>query len=139
LIPRFRQTTSALSSFDVATDALSWQTHLQNIHKYCVQYDMLSILSIPVGVDYSDPNNVLTHTEYKDAIEDWQELDDDDYFKWQEFLLRYSSVTEVESDAWLEDTLQLSLEKTLIQTFLPSLFIKEVLLQLSGVSLNGWL
>lgn len=101
------------ASFDVATDALSWQTHLQNVRKYCVQYDMLSILSIPVGVDYSNPTNVLTHTEYKDAIEDWRDLDDDDYFKWQEFLLRYSSVTEVESDAWLEDTLQLSLEKTL--------------------------
>ena len=106
-------TSEDATSFDVATDALSWQAHLQNVRKYCVQYDMLSILSIPIGVDYSNPSNVLTHTEYKDAIENWRDLDDEDYFKWQEFLLRYSSVTEVESDAWLEDTLQLSLEKTL--------------------------
>jgi hypothetical protein len=106
-------TSEDATSFDVATDALSWQAHLQNIRKYCTQYDMLSILSIPIGVDYSNPSNVLTHTEYKDAITHWKDLDDEDYFQWQEFLLRYGSTTEMESDAWLEDTLHLSLEKTL--------------------------
>ena len=86
-------TSEDATSFDVATDALSWQAHLQNIRKYCVQYDMLSILSIPIGVDYSNPSNVLTHSEYKDAIENWRDLDDDDYYNWQEFLLQYSSAT----------------------------------------------
>ncbi len=39
----------------------------------------------------------------------WQNLEDEDYFQWQEFLLRYNSVTEIESNAWLEDTLHLSM------------------------------
>ena len=106
-------TSEDAASFDVAADALSWQAHLKNIRRFCLQYDMLSILNIPKGVDYSDPRNVIRHTAYKDAIKDWQDLEDEDYFQWQEFLLRYSSVTEIESDAWLEDTLHLSMEKTL--------------------------
>ena len=44
---------------------------------------MLTILNIPKGVDYSDPHNVIRHTTYKNAIDDWQELDDKDYCKVQ--------------------------------------------------------
>ena len=106
-------TSADAASFDVAADALSWQAHLKNIRRFCLQYDMLSLLNIPKGVDYSNPLNVVRHTEYKDAIENWQDLDDGDYFKWQEFILCYSSVTEIESDAWLDDTLHLSMETTL--------------------------
>jgi hypothetical protein len=32
---------------------------------------------------------------------------------WQEFLLGYGTETELESDNWLDDVLQLSMEKTL--------------------------
>jgi hypothetical protein len=63
-------TSEDAASFDVAADALSWQAHLKNIRRFCLQYDMLSILNIPKGVDYSDPHNVIRHTAYKDAIED---------------------------------------------------------------------
>ena len=33
-------TSTNASSFDVASDALAWQSHLQTIRKFCVQYDM---------------------------------------------------------------------------------------------------
>jgi hypothetical protein len=74
---------------------------------------MLAILSIPKGVDYSNPENFILHTTYKNAIDDWQELEDKDYFEWQELLLQYSSENEIKSDAWLKDILHLSMEKTL--------------------------
>ena len=106
-------TSDDAASFDIAADALSWQAHLKNIRRFCLQYDMLSILTIPQGVDYSNPLTVIHHTTYKDAINNWQDLIDEDYFQWQEFVLRFGSETEIESDAWLDDTLHLSMEPTL--------------------------
>jgi hypothetical protein len=101
------------SSFDVAADALSWQSHLQTIRKFCVQYDMTSLLQVPTGVDLSNPVDVASATKFKHAIDDWSNLEDDDYHKWQVFIRRYGSPVELESDNWLDDTLQLSMEKTL--------------------------
>jgi hypothetical protein len=106
-------TSTDASSFDVAADALSWQSHLQTIRKFCVQYDMTSLLQVPTGVDLSNPANVASATKFKHAIDDWSNLEDDDYHKWQEFIRRYGSPVELESDNWLDDTLQLSMEKTL--------------------------
>ena len=106
-------TSTDASSFDVAADALAWQSHLQTIRKFCVQYDMTSILHIPTGVNFSKPELVASATKFKHAIDDWSALDDDDYHKWQEFIRRYGSQVELESDSWLDDTLQLSMETTL--------------------------
>jgi hypothetical protein len=100
-------------SFDIAADALSWQARLKNIRCFCLQYDMLSILMIPQGVDYSNPLDIIHYTTYKDAINNWQDHYDEDYFKWPEFILCFGSETEIESDAWLEGTLHLSMESTL--------------------------
>jgi len=106
-------TSTDASSFDVATDALSWQSHLQTIQKFCVQFDMTSILQVPTGVNFSKPELVASATKFKHAIDDWSALEDDDYHKWQEFIRRYGSPVELESDSWLDDTLQLSMETTL--------------------------
>ena len=106
-------TTTDASSFDIAEDALAWQSHLQNIRKFCVQYDMVSLLQIPTGVDFTKPDRVASATTFKDAINDWSRLDDDDYFKWQEFICRFGSPVELESDSWLHDTLLLSMDTTL--------------------------
>jgi hypothetical protein len=35
------------------------------------------------------------------------------YFQWQEFILKYSTAIEIESNNWLDDVLHLSMEKTL--------------------------
>ena len=106
-------TSTDASSFDVAADALAWQSHLQTIRKFCVQYDMTSLLQIPSGVNFSKPELVASATRFKHAIDDWSSLEDDEYHKWQEFIRRYGSPIELESDSWLDDTLQLSMETTL--------------------------
>ncbi len=74
---------------------------------------MVSLLMIPTGVDYSKPREVTKATKFKDAIKDWHSLDDADYFNWQAFILRHGTSIELENNSWLEDTLQLSMEKTL--------------------------
>ncbi len=48
---------------------------------------MTSLLKIPQDVDLSKPLRDAKATQFKDAIEDWQSLDVNDYFTWQEFLL----------------------------------------------------
>jgi hypothetical protein len=101
------------AEYDVAADALSWQATLKSIRWFCTQYDVTSLLKIPQDVDLSKPHHVAKATQFKDAIKDWQSLDNKDYFTWQEFLLRYGTETELESDNWLDDVLQLSMEKTL--------------------------
>ena len=106
-------TSNDAAAFDVAADALSWQTTLKGISRFCQQYDMMSILKIPQGVDFSQPQQVAGAVSFKDAIEDWKDINDKSYFKWQEFILSYSNAIEIESDNWLEEVLYLSMEKTL--------------------------
>ncbi len=63
-------TSNNAAAFDVAADALSWQTTLKGISRFCQQYDMMSILKIPQGVDFSQPQQVAGAVSFKDAIED---------------------------------------------------------------------
>ncbi len=73
---------------------------------------METIIKIPVKIDLSNPLKVKT-SRTKNAIEDWQQLDDKDYHDWQEFILTYGTALELESNNWLEDTLLLSMDKNL--------------------------
>jgi hypothetical protein len=98
---------------DVASNSLSWQSILKNLKPYCIQYNMNPILMIPQGVDFKNPANVSRACIFFHAIDDWQKLEDKDYFQWQECVLLYGSSVEVESDNWLEETLLLSMETTL--------------------------
>jgi hypothetical protein len=97
---------------DVASNALSWQSILENLKCFCIQYDMNPILMIPQGVDFKNPANVSRACIFFNTIDDWQKLEDEDYFKWQEFVLLYGSSVEAESDNWLDETLLLSMETT---------------------------
>ena len=74
---------------------------------------MTSLMMIPQGVDLSKPHHVATATRFNDAIEDWHELSDADYFAWQEFVLRHGTDIKLESDNWLDNVLHLSMERTL--------------------------
>jgi hypothetical protein len=96
----------------VATDALSWQGIL-NIQCFYGQYDMVSLLMILTGVDYSKPHQDAKASKFKDAIKDWHSLDDADYFDWQALILYHDTSTKLESDSWLDNALRLSMDKTL--------------------------
>ncbi len=74
---------------------------------------MTAMLMIPQGVDLSKPHHVAKATNFKDAIKDWQDLSNNDYLEWQEFLFWHSTELELKSDNWLDDVLHLSMEKTL--------------------------
>ncbi len=91
----------------------SWQSILKSIHHFCTQYNMASLIMIPLGVDLSKPHLVAHATHFKDVIEDWQDLQDVDHFQWQEFLLQHGTELELESVYWLDNVLHLSMDKTL--------------------------
>ncbi len=74
---------------------------------------MMTLLLIPQGVDLSQPAVVAKARHFKNAVDDWQSLDDKDCFEWQEFILRYGSYEDTTSDNWLDDILLLSMETTL--------------------------
>jgi hypothetical protein len=105
-------TSTDADDYDVAAEAISSQTILNAIHRFCIQYDMEPIIKIPVKIDLSNPLNVK-NSKTRNAIEDWQQLEDKDYYEWQEFILTYGAAAELESNNWLEDTLLLSMDKTL--------------------------
>ncbi len=106
-------TSNDKAQHDVASNALSWQSILENLKCYCIQHNMNPILMIPQGVDFKNPANVSRACDFFNVIDDWQKLEDEDYFQWQEFVLLYGSSVEVESDNWLEEVLLLSMETTL--------------------------
>ena len=107
-------TDSDEGSYDVASNAISSQTILNGIKRYVVQYDMTSIIMIPKGVSsQSTPASINSTTVWMNGIDDYDKIEDSDYSIWQEFILRHGSEVEVESDAWFEGTLLLSMESTL--------------------------
>ena len=111
-ISRILTSTNA-DEYDIANEAISSQAILNSIHCYCIQYDMETLLKIPVNVDLMKPLLVKNATKFLNAIEDWQQLKDKKYFEWQEFIVRYGTTNELESNSWLEDTLLLSMDKNL--------------------------
>ncbi len=78
-----------------------------------MQYDMTSLLLIPQGVDLSKPDQVAKAQIFKDAIDNWQVLDNKEYYKWQEFILCFGTFEKTTSDNWLDDILHMPMETTL--------------------------
>jgi hypothetical protein len=107
-------TSTDVAEYNIAADILSWQTTFKSIHHFCSQYNMPSLIMIPQDVQLSKPHLVAKATVFKDAIRNWQDVDNQDYFLWQEFILRFGTAIEIESDNWLDNVLHLSMEKTLL-------------------------
>jgi hypothetical protein len=74
------------SEYDVATDALSWQSSLKLIKNFCIQYNMISLNNISKDMDLVQPYQVVKATLFKNAIDDWQVLNNAVLFNWQEFI-----------------------------------------------------
>ena len=85
--------------YDIASEAISWQSILKSIYRHCIQYDFVSLLTIPRNVDLLQPLQVATATKFLNAIDDWQLLQDQDYYEWQAFILKHGSKVELESDS----------------------------------------
>jgi hypothetical protein len=74
---------------------------------------MLSLLLIPQGVDLSFPHLFKKACHFKDAIDNWHTLEDEDHFAWQEFLLCHGSKEDTTCNNWLDDILLLWMETML--------------------------
>ncbi len=74
---------------------------------------MTSLLLIPQGIDLSKPDQVAKAQIFKDAIDNWQDLEDKEYYIWQEFILCFGTFEETTSDNWLDNILHMSMETTL--------------------------
>ncbi len=66
---------------------------------------MIFLIKIPQGVNLAQPYQVTKATLFKDAIYNWQFLDDAVYFIWKEFILQSGTDVKLRSDKWLDDTL----------------------------------
>jgi hypothetical protein len=106
-------TSTDVAEYNIAADALSWQTTLKSICCFCSQYDMTSLIMISHDVQLSTPHLVAKAMVFKDTIRHWQDMEDQNYFLWQEFILRFGTAIEIESDNWLDNVLHLLMEKTL--------------------------
>jgi hypothetical protein len=85
--------------YDTPSKAISWQLILKSTHRHCIQYDFVSLLTIPRNVDLLQPLQVATATNFLNAIDNWQLLQDQDYYKWQAFILKHGSKVELESNS----------------------------------------
>ncbi len=116
-------------SYNVASNAISSQTIMNGIKQYVVQYNMISIIMIPKGVSsLLTPASITSTTVWMNGIEDYDKIKDGNYAVWQVFILHHGSDVEVESDAWLESTLLLSMESTLqaeVESDLKSLPVNQ--------------
>jgi hypothetical protein len=86
---------------------------MNSIHRFCIQYDLDSLLKIPVIVDLSQPLQVAKATRFLNAIRNWQQLDNKTYFEWQKITIRYGTKDKLESNSWWEDTQQIFMNKHL--------------------------
>ncbi len=106
-------TSTDADEYNIASKAISYQAIMNSIHRFCIQYDMETLLKIPVDVNLLQPLPVKKATTFFNAIKDWQQLNDKTYFEWQELIVRYGTTNELESNSWLEDTLLISMDKNL--------------------------
>jgi hypothetical protein len=101
-------------SYNVASNTLFSQTIMQGIKRYIIQYNMTIIIMIPMGASLlSTPASINYAMDWLNDIDDYEKLDDNNFAVWQEFILHHGSDVAIESDAWLEGTLLLSMESNL--------------------------
>jgi hypothetical protein len=100
-------------SYDIAEDASQWRSSIKEIHNHAIKYDIMAIYHIPLVFNISDVNSVTTSHGFVNSILNWKDLQDDDCYRWQQFLNLYGSDVDIESDQWMEEFLRVSMEMAL--------------------------
>jgi hypothetical protein len=58
----------------------------------------IGLISEFCGIPNGFLNQVAKAPQFKDAINNWQDLEDKDYFQWQGFLLGHGTNVKIDSD-----------------------------------------
>jgi len=101
--------TSTDDSYDIASDAVQWQTALSNIWDHVIRFDYTHIVFIPTTFDPANPNSFGVTSTFVNSVLDHDQLTDNHYFSWQTLLRRFGQREELQSDGWFEDKLKNSL------------------------------
>jgi hypothetical protein len=100
-------------SYNIAEEASQWSTSIKEIYNHAIKYNIMAIYRIPLVFGISNVNSVTTSPSLVNSILNWKNLQDDDCYRWQQFLDLYGSTVDIKSDQWMEEFLRASMEKTL--------------------------
>ena len=117
----FSKILSADGDSDVASMTMNVQTVIKSFTNFVTKSDSKPIYSIPMGVDFSVPTQVISAVNHKDLLTAYRDVTLDTVRKWQVFINTTAAKVEMESSEWCLDVLQKSTEKSLLlrvnQTF----------------------
>ena len=105
--------TAEVDNYDISKDAHMQEHALLAISKYAQTFDMAAIFMIPNHFTLHDSLSPQQASSMTNLLDHWKEVDEVDVFAWQEFILRYGSAEDLESNNWMEETLYLSMEQSL--------------------------
>lgn len=104
---------SEVDNYDISKDAHMQEHALLAVGKFAQTFDMMGIFMIPNHFTLHDPSSTGLATRMTNILDDWKDVNEVDVFAWQEFILRFGSSEDLESNNWMEDTLYLSMEQSL--------------------------
>lgn len=104
---------SEVDNYDISKDAHMQEHALLAVGKFAQTFDMMGIFMIPNHFTLHDPSSTGLATRMTNILDDWKDVNEADVLAWQEFILRYGSSEDLESNNWMEDTLYLSMEQSL--------------------------
>jgi hypothetical protein len=99
--------------YDIAEDTSQWSTSIKEIYNHAIKYAIMAIYHILLVFNISDVNSVRTSPGFVNSILNWKDLQDDDCYRWQQFLNLCSSTVDIKIDQWMEEFLHTSMETTL--------------------------
>jgi hypothetical protein len=102
-----------VDNYDISKDAHMQEHALLAVLKFAETFDMVAIFMIPNHFTLHDSTSPGLATSMSNLLVDWKTAAESDVLAWQEFILRFGSSEELESNNWMEETLYLSMESTL--------------------------
>ena len=106
---------------DMASVTLNIQVMIKSFTDFCIKSDSKPIYLIPVGVDLSDIDEVISAVNHKDLLKHYRDVSLETVKQWQVFINTSADAVDMESSNWALDVLKKSTEKGLLlkvnQTF----------------------